>query len=92
MHGDLTAWNLRRAGGDLWLVDWEDAGFGPPGADDAYFRATRALVRNTDPGTASGEVVEFWRARVAARSSTDADAATNRALLDLLAGMARPGR
>ena len=37
MHGDLTPWNLRRAGGRTWLIDWEDCGWGPPNADAVYF-------------------------------------------------------
>lgn len=43
-HGDLTPWNLRRAGGVDWLIDWEDAGYAPPGADQVYFQAVRAAV------------------------------------------------
>lgn len=34
MHGDFVPWNLREDSlGQLWLLDWEDAGWGPPGAD-----------------------------------------------------------
>ena len=34
IHGDLVPWNLREdALGQLWLLDWEDAGWGPPLAD-----------------------------------------------------------
>jgi aminoglycoside phosphotransferase (APT) family kinase protein len=34
MHGDFVPWNLREApGGELWLLDWEDAGWAPPSAD-----------------------------------------------------------
>lgn len=34
MHGDLVPWNLREdQRGQLWLLDWEDAGWGPPFAD-----------------------------------------------------------
>ena len=34
MHGDFVPWNLREDSlGQLWLLDWEDAGWGPPLAD-----------------------------------------------------------
>ena len=34
MHGDYVPWNLREdPRGQLWLIDWEDAGWGPPLAD-----------------------------------------------------------
>jgi glycosyltransferase involved in cell wall biosynthesis len=34
MHGDFVPWNLRQdALGRCWLIDWEDAGWGPPLAD-----------------------------------------------------------
>jgi glycosyltransferase involved in cell wall biosynthesis len=34
MHGDYVPWNLREDdSGQLWLLDWEDAGWGPPHAD-----------------------------------------------------------
>ena len=38
MHGDLVPWNLREdERGQLWLLDWEDAGWGPPFADVVRF-------------------------------------------------------
>jgi hypothetical protein len=87
MHGDLTPWNLRRVRRGTWLIDWEHAGFGPAGADVAYFRATRALLRRTPPGRASGEVVDFWLERVTRRAADPDDASTNRRLLRLLEEM-----
>ena len=34
MHGDYVPWNLREdPRGQLWLIDWEDARWGPPLAD-----------------------------------------------------------
>jgi hypothetical protein len=34
MHGDFVPWNLREDSlGQLWLLDWEDAEWGPPLAD-----------------------------------------------------------
>ncbi len=46
LHGDFVPWNLREDGRRrLWLVDWEDSGWGPPFADAVrYFVASRSLV------------------------------------------------
>jgi glycosyltransferase involved in cell wall biosynthesis len=54
VHGDFVPWNLRRGpGGQLWLVDWEDACWGPPGADLVrYLVAGESLRRSTPEATA----------------------------------------
>jgi glycosyltransferase involved in cell wall biosynthesis len=46
MHGDYVPWNLREDDrGQLWLLDWEDAGWGPPLADlMRYVLADRSLA------------------------------------------------
>jgi hypothetical protein len=79
MHGDLTPWNLRRCGRGLpWLIDWEDATWAPPGADQVYYAATSAAalgrrpVSPPEPGHV--EAAEFWLERLAARSGDDHDA------------------
>ena len=76
MHGDLVPWNLREdTRGDLWLVDWEDAGWGPPLADLIRFivayhslgwsgpariaRLARAALPD-EPVEAVLEVARFW--------------------------------
>jgi hypothetical protein len=70
MHGDLTPWNYRElADGRRALVDWEDAGWGPPGADDVLFRATVAALRGVRPGPAPAEAVHFWRERLVTRKA-----------------------
>ncbi|MFC6878197.1 MULTISPECIES: phosphotransferase [Actinomadura] len=94
MHGDLTVWNLRRCGtGRPWLIDWEDAGWAPPGADRLYYEATRSVVFGTaPPATAPREAAEFWLGRVAPRPSTDGDAPFNAALSAVLRDLARDGR
>ena len=34
IHGDYVPWNVREDDrGELWLLDWEDAGWGPPLTD-----------------------------------------------------------
>jgi Ser/Thr protein kinase RdoA (MazF antagonist) len=71
MHGDLTPWNVRGLGdGRTAVFDWESAGWGPPGADHAYFWASAAAVGlSRQPLSASPEVVAFWTDRLAARNT-----------------------
>ncbi len=66
MHGDFTPWNLRVVrGGSLVLVDWENAGWGPPGADEVLYGATFAALRNRSPERCGqAEAVQFWRERL----------------------------
>jgi hypothetical protein len=90
MHGDLAPWNLRRVGPRaLWLLDWDDAGWGPPGADAAYYEATVSLVRGRrpEPGSASEETVRFWIDRVESRLRAGIDLTYNVALVTQLSGM-----
>jgi len=90
MHGDFTPWNLRqRLDGTLFLVDWEDAGWGPPGADQVMYRATVAQLARQQAtlGTASPEARRFWSDRLRLRSmnaASDRDAALREELLRLL--------
>lgn len=44
-HGDVTPWNLRRSSTGTWLIDWEDAGWAPPGSDQVYLAAVTATLR-----------------------------------------------
>ena len=76
IHGDLVPWNLREdSHGQLWLLDWEDAGWGPPLADllryiVAYHSLSRksperiaSLVRaalEAEPAHALREAARFW--------------------------------
>lgn len=90
-HGDLTPWNLRRVGGRTWLIDWEDAGWAPPGADEVYFAATAAVLRNgrgvvVRRGGPYEEAVRFWLQRLARRAPTDVDAALTGRLAAVLGG------
>ena len=45
MHGDFTPWNLRQLHRDLYLLDWETAGWGPPGADEVMYRSAATTMR-----------------------------------------------
>jgi glycosyltransferase involved in cell wall biosynthesis/thiamine kinase-like enzyme len=50
MHGDLVPWNLREdERGQLWLMDWEDAGWGPPLADLFRFIVAYHSLRWSNP-------------------------------------------
>ena len=78
MHGDFVPWNLREdAGGRLWLLDWEDAGWGPPLADFVRYAVAyhalgslptdriAAIVTRTAAGDSLDslmEVATFWLA------------------------------
>lgn len=66
MHGDFTPWNLRRlARGDLVLIDWEYAGWGPPRADEVLYATTYAVASGRRPRQVSAaEAIEFWHARI----------------------------
>jgi hypothetical protein len=90
MHGDLTPSNLRELPGRrLILFDWEDAGWGPPGADAVLYRATSAALGEPMPDpTQSDEAIDFWLKRVASRVVTnERDRRLARALHDALVGM-----
>lgn len=73
MHGDFAPWNLRQLrDGSLALIDWEDAGFGPPDADEVFYRATSAALWGKHPARSNAsEAVEFWLRRVQPRPATD---------------------
>ncbi len=67
MHGDLTPWNLRRLqDGRLALIDWEDAQFAPPGADEVLYHVTSAGLRlpSLPPPIDCEEAIDFWRKRI----------------------------
>ncbi len=63
-HGDFTPWNLRQFGdGRPWLIDWEDCGYAPPGADEVVYLATAFAVGRTlgpIPLPASEAVAYWW--------------------------------
>ena len=88
MHGDFTPWNLRqRRDGTLILVDWEDAAWAPPGADEVYYRATAEVLGGGDRGyEGSVTATSFWQQRLTERNArtgeaSDSDASFGEALL-----------
>jgi len=45
MHGDFTPWNLRQfPGRELFLLDWENAGWGAPGSDYVLYAAAAFVL------------------------------------------------
>lgn len=76
MHGDFVPWNLREdSRGNLWLLDWEDAGWAPPFADLLrYAVAYQSVLSSQAPAIARtvrrafpeftdealAEVASFW--------------------------------
>lgn len=85
IHGDLSPWNLRLVKGQLWLIDWEDARWGPPGADAAYFLACRWWSRRRP--SVSPEVAAFWHETIIERGGdADVDPPLQRRLLEVFGG------
>jgi hypothetical protein len=91
MHGDLSVWNLREAvfaRSVPSLIDWEYAGWAPPGADETWYRASLAAVTGVEPPpSAATEAVRFWEAWV--RSWSTADPKEARGVASLLGALAR---
>ena len=91
MHGDFTPWNLREGRSRrLHLFDWEEAGWGPPGADSVLYEAVVSALRNKEPSFEPyDEARSFWlrrmRVRAAkARATGDQDAALAEKLVELM--------
>lgn len=76
MHGDLAPWNLRRtASRALALLDWEDAGWGPPHADEVFYQASAAALagRTIRGSRVTAEAAHYWRLRSEDVASGDPD-------------------
>lgn len=72
MHGDLTPWNLRQfPDRTLVLIDWENSGWGPPGADEVLYKASIAALRRDPPSPSNAhEAIAFWEARIRNRRAS----------------------
>jgi hypothetical protein len=66
MHGELAPWTVRELpSGDLIVLDWEKAGWGPPGADEVFYRASVSALMDAPPGPIHvREAMDFWRQRL----------------------------
>ena len=91
MHGDFTPWNLRQLEtGDLVLLDWEEAGWGPAGADAVLYRAAASALSHALPAPCcDGEAVQFWRERISKRDGDARDRRLDEGMLRALAEMER---
>ena len=59
MHGDFVPWNLREdSQGQLWLLDWEDAGWGPPLADFVRYVVAHHSLGWTRPARIAADVAQ----------------------------------
>jgi aminoglycoside phosphotransferase (APT) family kinase protein len=90
MHGDFASWNLRQLRTrSLVLVDWEHAGWGPPGADEVFYKATRAaLGHSLADGYDTPEAIQFWQERVVVQRENARDDRLAHALHEILGKMA----
>ncbi|MBE7189594.1 hypothetical protein [Jatrophihabitans endophyticus] len=90
-HLDVSPWNLRRAGGRTVLIDWEDAGWAPPGADAVYLEAIVTAMR-TDrvrslPSVADHpDAAAYWLPIIRAREPNPNEAHLRDRMLVLLPG------
>lgn len=74
LHGDLAPWNLRRSGGETWLLDWEDFAWGPSGADEAYFHATASVACGAAVVGCDPAVARYWQENLSKRTVADGEA------------------
>jgi hypothetical protein len=91
MHGDFTPGNLRQLSGESLpvLVDWEDAGWAPPGADEVFYRANRAALQHRPVHCgATREAVQFWQERVLAEPESARDDRLTQSIREILGQMA----
>jgi len=89
-HGDLTPWNLRaRKNGQLALVDWENAEWAPPRADEVlYHAASLSVLGSADPVLGNSvEAKGFWRQRLLARGGSERDNRLARGMIAALDAM-----
>jgi hypothetical protein len=71
MHGDFAPWNLREVSdGRLALFDWDGTAWGPPGADEVFYRAVESVLNGTSVEShPAEEAVVYWADRVKQRSA-----------------------
>jgi hypothetical protein len=71
----------------VWLIDWEDARFAPPGADEVYFALTRAALGGKSWLKVAGhhaEARQYWIAALTTRLHDDKGAELVVRMLKLL--------
>lgn len=91
-HGDLSPWNLRTSiRGTVWVIDWEDAAWAPPGVDLLYGDLTAHTTFGSPlPAQTSAEAAEWVGAILSARLTAGEDRSSiNNRLLAALAQVPR---
>lgn len=86
-HGDLSPWNLRtEVGGAVRVIDWEDAGFAPPGVDELYGALTAYLTFGSPISCSPSQEAAAWLRRVisARRAPNEGPTSINNRLLAAL--------
>lgn len=89
-HGDLSPWNLRRElRGAVRVIDWEDAGFAPPGVDELYGALTAHLTFGSPLPCSTNQEAATWLATMisARRDSDKGPKSINNRLLGALAAV-----
>ena len=90
-HGDLSPWNLRTTiRGAVRVIDWEDAGYAPPGSDELYGALTaHETFRTPLPRSFDRETIA-WVSNVISvrREEREAGNSLNNRLLSALATIA----
>lgn len=91
MHGDFAPWNLRQIlRNPPFLIDWENAGWAPPHADEVFYRAIQAALGGhpaTAPAAPVLEAIRFWQGRLKSESGNARDRRLWRALKEVFASM-----
>lgn len=94
-HGDFSPWNLRTdLSRSVRVIDWEDAGFAPPGTDVLYGALTaHATFGSLLPATASAEAAGWIQEILLARIKQETGSGgPNSALLEALSSLSLEDR
>lgn len=90
-HGDVAPWNLRTEwDGAVRVIDWEDAGFAPPGVDELYGALTAYVTFGDPPEVSTSEETATWLAEAlsARRHDSEGRDSINNRLLSALRSVA----
>jgi hypothetical protein len=66
----------------MWLLDWEDASWAPPGADAVHAAAAWTVLFGTPEPDGPEETLDFWIDRIRARP--DAAESFSRSMIRVL--------
>lgn len=82
-HGDFSPWNLRtELSGTVRVIDWEDAGFAPPGVDELYGDLTAHTTFGSPlPSSTTAEAREWVHRLLNARAAQQPNTTTEQSQL-----------